>query len=376
MRDDVWIVLIGGGSAAGVGVVGIAVMRALRGRSLRLALFVLAVTSVLAMTVGTLAAAQAMFIMPEDFGVVLVVCGASGSVTSLMALLISRAMVADSRTLRRAVRALGNGAMGGVRGRGGLATAEMGELSRELAITSKKLVQSRERERNLERSRRELVAWVSHDLRTPLAGLRAMVEALEDGVAPEPARYHTQMRLAVDRLSGMVDDLFMLSRIHAGALALSPEWVTLADLVDEAVAGTGPLARQRGVRLGTDISGPVVVRADVREFSRALTNLLVNAIRHTPSAGAVVVEAGQGHGHAVVAVSDACGGIPAEDLDRVFDVAWRGSQARTPEPDSGAGLGLAIVRGIVEAHAGSVQVRNTGNGCRFEVRLPLSSAWN
>ncbi len=377
MNDDAWIVLIGGGSAAGVGVIGIAVMRALRGRSLRLALFVLAVTSVLAMTVGTVAAAQAMFIMPEDFGVVLVVCVASGIVTSLMALLISRAMVADSRTLRRAVRALGNGAMGGVRGGGGLATAEMGELSRELALTSKKLAQSRERERNLERSRRELVAWVSHDLRTPLAGLRAMVEALEDGVAPEPARYLTQMRLAVDRLSGMVDDLFMLSRIHAGALVLSPEWVTLADLVDEAVAGTGPLARQRGVRLGTDVSRrPVVVRADVREFSRALTNLVVNAIRHTPSAGSVVVEAGRGNGHAVVAVSDGCGGIPAEDLDRVFDVAWRGTQARTPEPDTGAGLGLAIVRGIVEAHAGTVQVRNTGRGCRFEVRLPLSGAWN
>lgn len=381
MNDNAWIVVIGGGSAAGVGVVGIAVMRALRGRSLRLALFVLALTSVLAMTVGTVAAAQAMFIMPEDFGVVLVVCAASGIVTSLMALLISRAMVADSRTLRRAVRALGNGATAGGRGGrgrggGGLATAEMGELSRELALTSKKLAQSRERERNLERSRRELVAWVSHDLRTPLAGLRAMVEALEDGVAPEPARYHTQMRLAVDRLSGMVDDLFMLSRIHAGALALSPEWVTLADLVDEAVAGTGPLARARGVRLGTDISGPVVVRADVREFSRALMNLVVNAIRHTPSAGAVVVEAHRGNGHAVLAVSDACGGIPTEDLDRVFDVAWRGTQARTPEPDTGAGLGLAIVRGIVEAHAGSVQVRNTGHGCRFEVRLPLSGAWN
>jgi signal transduction histidine kinase len=374
VNEHLEIITLGGGSAAAVGVVGAAVMRALRGRSLRLALFVLTVTSVLAMITGTVVAAQAMFISPEDFGTVLIVCAASGVVTSAMALLLSRALVADSRTLRRAVRALGNGALPG--GGTGLSTAEMGELSRELALTSARLTKSRERERALERSRRELVAWVSHDLRTPLAGLRAMVEALEDGVAPDPARYHTQMRLAVDRLSGMVDDLFMLSRIHAGALALSMEWVTLADLVDEAVAGTNPLASARGVRLATDIDGPVVVRADVREISRALVNLVVNAIRHTPSRGSVVVEACRTNGHAVLAVSDACGGIPPGDLNRVFDVAWRGTAARTPEPESGAGLGLAIVRGIVEAHAGDVQVRNTGHGCRFEVRLPLTSAWN
>jgi signal transduction histidine kinase len=324
------------------------------------------------MVAGTVVAAEEMFISPEDFGVVLTVCAASGVVASAMALLLSRAMVADSRTLRRAVRALGHGAAPG----GGtmLSTAEMGELSRELSLTSARLARSRERERSLERSRRELVAWVSHDLRTPLAGLRAMVEALEDGVAPQPARYHTQMRLAVDRLSGMVDDLFMLSRIHAGALALSPEWVTLADLVDQAVAGTNPLARAQGVMLGAEISDPVVVRADVRELSRVLTNLVVNAIRHTPSTGSVLVEAGRRDRHAVLAVSDACGGIPPDDLGRVFDVAWRGTAARTPEPDTGAGLGLAIVRGIVEAHSGAVEVRNTDHGCRFEVRLPLSTA--
>ncbi|GAA0339949.1 HAMP domain-containing histidine kinase [Actinoallomurus spadix] len=372
MSDDLCVVVIGGGSAAAVGLVGLAVMRALRGRSLRLALFVLAVASVLAMVTGTVVAAQEMFISPEDFGVVLTVCIASGIVTSAMALLLARALVADSRTLRRAVRALGHGAAPGADG--SLSTAEMGELSRELSLTSARLARARERERSLERSRRELVAWVSHDLRTPLAGLRAMVEALEDGVAPEPSRYHTQMRLAVDRLSGMVDDLFMLSRIHAGALALSLEWVTLADLVDQAVAGTNPLARAQGVRLGAEVGDPVVVRADVRELSRALTNLVVNAIRHTPSAGSVLVEAGRRSQHAVLAVSDACGGIPPGDLDRVFDVAWRGTAARTPEPDSGAGLGLAIVRGIVEAHSGAVEVRNTDHGCRFEVRLPLSTA--
>jgi signal transduction histidine kinase len=198
-----------------------------------------------------------------------------------------------------------------------------------------------------------------------------MAEALEDGVATDPLRYHTQIRMSVDRLAGMVDDLFEMSRIHAGALRLTLERVPLTDLVDEAVIGADPLARACGVALEADVRTPLAVRVDPRELSRALTNLVANAIRHTPSAGEVRVEATERDGHAVLAVVDACGGIPDEDLDRVFEVAWRGTAARTPEPLAGAGLGLAIVRGIVEAHAGEVDVRNVVGGCRFEVRLPV-----
>jgi signal transduction histidine kinase len=101
-----------------------------------------------------------------------------------------------------------------------------------------------------------------------------------------------------------------------------------------------------------------------------MNNLVVNAIRHTPSDGAVEIHLGARDGRATIAVTDGCGGIPEEDLPRVFDVAWRGNNARTPEPDGGAGLGLAIVRGIVEAHAGEITVCNTEHGCRFEVSLP------
>jgi signal transduction histidine kinase len=252
-----------------------------------------------------------------------------------------------------------------------LSTGELDSLRRELAMTAQRLAESRERERAMERSRRELVAWVSHDLRTPLAGLRAMAEALEDNVAADPAVYHTRIRQSVDRLTGMVDDLFELSRIHAGALRLSLEHIPLADLVDEAVVGADPLARARGVRLSADVRTGRSVCVDVGEVSRALTNLVANAIRHTPSDGAVRVEAADRDGYALLAITDACGGIPDGDLDRVFEVAWRGTPARTPEPQAGAGLGLAIVRGIVEAHAGEVDVRNVDHGCRFEVRLPI-----
>ncbi|MGW7330804.1 sensor histidine kinase, partial [Streptomyces sp. NPDC054840] len=244
-------------------------------------------------------------------------------------------------------------------------------LSRELALTSERLAASRERERALEASRRELVAWISHDLRTPLAGLRAMSEALEDGMAADPARYHRQIRTEVDRLNSMVGDLFELSRIHAGALSLTLTRMSLHDLVGDALAGTDALAREHGVRLVGEGVVSLPVEVDGKEMTRVLSNLLVNAIRHTPADGTVAIAAERRADSVVVSVTDACGGIPEEDLPRVFDTGWRGTPARTPP--SGAGLGLAIVRGIVEAHAGRANVHNVSGGCRFELTLPAAA---
>ncbi|HXP53837.1 MAG TPA: HAMP domain-containing sensor histidine kinase [Streptosporangiaceae bacterium] len=253
--------------------------------------------------------------------------------------------------------------------------AELAGLSDELLAAHERLSQARSRERALEASRRELVAWVSHDLRTPLAGLRAMSEALEDQVVVDPremSAYHTQIRREVDRLSVMIDDLFELSRIHAGALRLNRRPVALEDMVAEVLASVEPVARAKGVRLtGSAVRGtPIFV--DAAEFGRALRNLVTNAVRHTPSDGTVEIQGDVREGTARFSVSDACGGIPPEDLPRVFDVAFRGEAARTPGPQEGAGLGLSIARGIVEAHAGQIAVRNAGVGCQFLIRLPLA----
>ena len=186
------------------------------------------------------------------------------------------------------------------------------------------------------------------------------------------SQYHSQIRREVNRLTGMIDDLFELSKIHAGALRLSRRMVGLEDLVAEVVASTEPVARAKGVRLtGAAVRGmPVFI--DTAEMGRALRNLVTNAIRHTPSDGTVDVLAEVQSGLACVSVTDACGGIPPEDLPRVFDVAFRGESARTPGPQEGAGLGLSIARGIVEAHAGQIGVRNLGPGCQFLVKLPLA----
>ncbi|MER7762215.1 HAMP domain-containing sensor histidine kinase [Streptomyces sp. NPDC097619] len=368
MKDVLLIALFALGGAACAGLAGALALRLLRRRSVAVSLTVVAAVAVTAMLAGTLAVARAMFLSPHDLTVVTLVVAMAAVVSLGTALTMGRWVVARSRDLALATREFG--ADGRFAAPSAPATAELAGLARELATTSARLAASRERERALESSRRELVAWISHDLRTPLAGLRAMAEALEDGVAADPSRYHRQIRTEVERLDTMVGDLFELSRIHAGALELSPSRVSLRDLAADALLGADPLARERGVRLlGEDIAhAPVEV--DGKEMTRVLANLLVNAIRHTPADGTVAVRVGRAADTAVLSVTDGCGGIPEEDLPRVFDTGWRGSPARTPP--SGAGLGLAIVRGIVEAHAGRAEVSNVPGGCRFEVTLPLA----
>jgi signal transduction histidine kinase len=368
VRDTLLIALYAFAGAALTGLAGAAVLRGIRRRSLTASLAVVAAVGVVAMLAGTLAVAWAMFLSPHDLKVVTTVVAMAAVVSLATALLLGRWVVARSRELTVAARSFGDGGAFAPPVQPG--TAELDALSRELAATSARLAESRERERALETSRRELVAWISHDLRTPLAGLRAMSEALEDGVAADPDRYLKQIRTEVERLNDMVGDLFELSRIHAGTLPLSPSRISLYDLVGDALAGADPLAREHGVRLVGAHVEPVPVEVDGREMSRVLGNLLVNAIRRTPADGTVAVAAERSPDGVVVSVTDGCGGIPPEDLPRVFDTGWRGSDARTPP--AGAGLGLAIVRGIVEAHRGRAGVRNVPGGCRFEVTLPVA----
>ena len=389
MRDLLLIALYAALGAAAVGLAGLIALRALRRRSVAVSLAVLTAVAVGSMLAGTLSVAWAMLLNKHDLGVVTTVCAMAAVTATATALLLGRWVIGGHRALEQAARALGDeGAEGAADGGGASGAegarhrrvgfvqpttpmpAELASLARQLADTSAGLAASRERERALEASRRELVAWISHDLRSPLAGLRAMAEALEDGIAEDPARYHRQMRGEVERLSGMVGDLFELSRIQAGSLSLSPSRMSVYDLVSDAIAGADALAVERGVRLADEGVAQVPVEVDGKEMARVLANLLINAIHRTPADGTVAVGARREAGGVVLSVTDGCGGIPADDLPRVFDTGWRGTDARTPP--GGAGLGLAIVRGIVEAHQGRAAVLNVPGGCRFEVTLPAA----
>ncbi len=202
-----------------------------------------------------------------------------------------------------------------------------------------------------------------------------MAEALEDGIAEEPARLHGRIRTEVDRMARMVDDLFELSRSHGGVLHPAFEPVALRDLVSEAIGAADPLARSCNVRLGGHVDSGLEVVADPAGLSRVMSNLVTNAIRHTPADGVVEISGYSVLGGVEVSISDGCGGLRDQDMARVFDIGWQGSPPRALWDTGlgrGTGLGLAIVRGIVEAHSGRVHVENlaASAGCRFVVTLP------
>ncbi len=227
----------------------------------------------------------------------------------------------------------------------------------------------------LEASRRQMVAWVSHDLRTPLAGIRALAESLTDGVADDPADYHRRIIAQTDRTTRMVDDLLALTGLNA-RLALRREPVSLADLISDTLASVRPTATRQGIELDGRVTGDVTVQGDTAQLSRAVLNLANNAVQYTAPGSAVLIEAKPVGSSVEVSVTDGCGGLDAEQLSHLFEAGWRGDQARTPDPANagshGAGLGLAIVRAVAEAHGGEAGAENLGGGCRIWLRVPRS----
>jgi signal transduction histidine kinase len=373
-HDELVIIGIAAGCSASVGVIGLAVAWALRGASLRWLPAGVALVGTAAMIAAVIGTSRAMFISEHDYVVVLWVCLVAGIVSACFASLVGAVVVRSSRQLQEGALRFGESGRYDADVSG---PAEFTALNEQLRESSRKLAEAREREQRLEESRRELVSWVSHDLRTPLSGLRAMTEALEDGMVDDPARYHRQISAEVNRTVRMVDDLFELSQMHAGLLVPSPQTVALGDLVSESLAAAESVAAVKRIHLDGQVDSDVLVHVDPNAMSRVIGNLLMNAIRHTPSDGSVQIRGWTRDDGVELSVRDGCGGIPSEDIDRVFDVAFRGSTARTPDAapvtsGSGAGLGLAIVRGLIEVHRGRVEVENVEDGCRFVVTIPTS----
>ncbi len=218
-------------------------------------------------------------------------------------------------------------------------------------------------------ARRELVAWASHDLRTPLANMQAMLEALEDGLV-EPETTVPALREQVRVLSLLVDDLFELARIDAGAITLELREASLAAVVTSCLQGVEVEARRRGIELEADVDSHVRARCAPEQVERVLLNLLTNALRHTPADGAVAVRVEPHADEVHVTVEDTGEGLGGDAQARMFDRFWRGDRARSTR---GAGLGLAIARGLVEAHGGRIWAENRpGGGARVSFTLPAA----
>ncbi|MGB0614121.1 MAG: sensor histidine kinase, partial [Miltoncostaeaceae bacterium] len=228
-------------------------------------------------------------------------------------------------------------------------------------------------ERALARTRRELVANVSHELKTPVAAIRGFLELMEDESMPAEAQqeFLGLMNAEAARLQRLVDEQLQLARLDSGGLPLERQHIDLASVVRDAARPRAVLAAREGVDLRVEAPGPVPIEGDPARLEQVLLILLDNAARHTPAGGAITVTIHAEGGDAVMAVADTGEGIRPEAIASVFDRFYRADAARERDGRQGAGLGLAIARGIARAHGGDITVRSEpGRGAVFTVRLP------
>jgi signal transduction histidine kinase len=328
------------------------------------------------MLVGmVLAGARAMFISGHDLSILLTMLLFAGLLSVGFSLHGASPMARRIGRVRKGTAQLANGELEAelpIEGHD-----EISQLSADFNSMARTLKEAAEREHEMEKARRDLIAAVSHDLRTPLASARALIEAVADGVAAEEEtkeRYLSSARNELMNLDRLVDDLFELAQIDAGVLRLELEEASLHDLISDTLSSFRPQAEHRGIRLVGEVSDgvdPVLINPP--KLQRVLYNLVSNALRHTPAHGTVALRA-QPDGEVVwVEVADTGEGIAPGDLPHVFERSFRSEKSRTRRVEdsaSGAGLGLAIARGLIEAHGGQVGVESEiGEGTRFYLTL-------
>ncbi len=286
-----------------------------------------------------------------------------------VALTVARSVGNSVERLERTARTMGDGDLD-VRVGDLHAGAELDMLGHTLDEMADRLQEAQARERQVESMRRDLITTVSHDLRTPLASLRAMVEAIDDGIVDDPPsmrRYAGEMRRSVQQVSTMVDDLFELTQLDAGAIEQETRRARLDEVVSSALATVRHQADEKHLSMETDLGGTGALACSPR-MVRVLQNLLSNAVRHTPADGTVRVHAHLEGERLGVSVEDSGEGISADDLERIFEPFYRGDPARS---GPGAGLGLTLAKRIVEALGGQIVAESSpAHGTRFEIHLP------
>lgn len=327
--------------------------------------------ALLAVGVGlaNLAVLSGLMLVKHDALLVAALVAYSGAAGVGAALALSRSFGAGVERLAAGAARLAAGELDARIGRveGG---AELERLAATLDDMAERVQRTIAAEQRATVVRNDLITAVSHDLRTPLAGLRAMVEAIDDRVVDDPEtfrRYAAEIRRSVTALGTLVDDLFELVQLDADRVRAETRRTTLDDVVDAALAACAASAVEKRVRLETHLDGTVDVLVSPH-LKRAVQNLLQNAIRHTPADGTIRIEGRRVSDAVELAVEDSGEGIPREAIDRVFEPFWRGDASRS---DEGAGLGLALAKRIVEAAGGDLTVRSeAGAGARFALVVP------
>ncbi|MEV8213337.1 HAMP domain-containing sensor histidine kinase [Leifsonia sp. NPDC077715] len=367
--SDLWfIVVVTLGCTTGVFLIAAVVLRLSRRASFVWRIAIVVASAIASIACSTLAIAVGMYFTPHDLTVLLWILAVSAAFSMTGAWLVARGLRRSLAAVTAAARRLGDGEIV----QRAAASREIAAMSAELAATSVRLADARAELERLDAARSAFFAWISHDLRTPLTGVRALAESLEDGMAADPADAGRRIRQQADAMSRMVDDLFELSRLQSGTLRPQREEVVLLDAVSDAVSDVRVLAEARSVKVAHGRVDGVPVQADPYLLGRVLTNLLGNAVRHAPSGSVVEVSAMPSAGDVVIGVLDTGPGVPGDDLERMFEAGWLADPARTPgrAGSSRAGLGLAIVRAIMEAHGGTVRAERTADGFLVAATLP------
>jgi signal transduction histidine kinase len=380
LQDLSLFLLVSGAVSVGLGAVGFLVGLGRRIPSLTVSMAVVYLIGAAVVGVNVWYAAFMMFLNKEhDLPLLTILLTFSAVISLFFAFFLSQSMVSRLRELLALSRRVADGDLSA------RVTVnshdEIGRLGDEFNTMIQQLDQSRAQRDRLEASRRELIAAVSHDLRTPLASIRAMIEALNDGVVSDTetiSHYLHTIQNETHHLTTLIDDLFELSQIDAGVLKLHFEPTSLADLLSDALESMAPQAERMKVRLHGQVEGtPPRVPLDAARMQRVLYNLIQNAIRHTPADGSIMLTVRGEPGRVELTVADTGEGIQETDLPHVFDRFYRGEAARTRTnrtAASGAGLGLAIAKGIVEAHGGTISAMSApGEGATFRVVLPATS---
>jgi signal transduction histidine kinase len=320
---------------------------------------------------AVIAAAERMFVSNHDATLVSAVVIGAAVVAARAAQLLSAGVARDVNSIQTALVAVGHGQRGLAIPRGG--RDEVAELAVAVEAMVEQLHAEEQHRASADRARRDLVAAVSHDLRTPLASLRLLAEAVEDRIVEgaERARYLAQMQMHISALSSMIDDLFELSRLEAGDIVWSMQQVELAELIGDAVAAMVPQAQSRGVVVVAELPAePTIARADPERLQRVLFNLIQNAIRHTPADGSVTVRTERAPDAVEVEVADTGDGIAPADRERIFEPFVRAG-ATAARTEDGAGLGLAIARAIVAGHGGRIWLAPSAHGTRVRFSVPV-----
>ncbi|MHA7276589.1 sensor histidine kinase [Arthrobacter sp. Hz1] len=357
-----WAVVIGAATFA--------LLRLLRRSSLVVQFCLVLFATIGVLVAGMISAVNAMVITALDLQIMWYIIGVASLVAFGLSLLLGTRVARNAVQLATAARSIGAGET--IQLGPESMSSELASLAQELKRTSARLEQSRRREAAIEDSRRKMVTWISHDLRTPLASMRAMAEALEDGLAADVSGYHSQLISQTDQMAVMINGLLELSKIQEGSLHLSSEPLHLYDVVSDAIADLMPLAAQRGVAVEGDGGDNPIVPGDGPMMSRAVRNLILNAILYTGEKTRVRIGLSRLGDNAVLTVADECGGIAVDDLDQVFIAGWQKNPRRETGGYTGTGVGLSVAAGIIGAHRGSLAVENTLDGCCFTAVLPLA----